>query len=69
MKFPITLGTNIQSKYKRHPNTGELVAKPEDIKKVTLDHKIKITRRTTGVKRNNFTTKVSEIYFNLHTNH
>ena len=29
----------------------------------------KITRRTTGVKRNNFNTRVFEIYFNLRTNH
>ena len=42
MKFPITLGNNILRKNKRHPNTGELVTKPEDIKKVTLDHNIKI---------------------------
>ena len=29
----------------------------------------KITRRTTGVKKNNFITRVFEIYFNLPTNH
>ena len=39
------------------------------LKNLTLDENEKITRRTTGVKRNNFITRVFEIYFNLHTNH
>ena len=47
----------------------EAVGDEEDDERDEEVGKRKITRRTTGVKRNNFITRVFEIYFNFHTNH
>ena len=34
-----------------HPNTGELVSNPEEIKRVTLEHNLKIFNKKTGKAR------------------
>ena len=50
-------------------NDPQLFSKIVRYIKIMMFAKKKITRRTTGVKRNNFITRVFEIYFNLRTNH
>ena len=67
--FPPTDHTESVDTEDTGDNVSSSESEDEAAPKTYMTQKRKITRRTTGVKRNNFITRVFEIYFNLCTNH